>query len=178
MATAPDTPAAPVTWVTSPTVAAPTTGWVAPPPLPPTSPASALTKIAAALLLFMGGITTLVGVFFVLGAAILTRAANQQGVPGLGTVVGGTLAVIAVVVLVIGIVEMLGGVGVWRGSGWGRVVGLIYGVLGLLLGLAVTLDAASATSGTRDGGFGGIVFLAVYGFVTLVLAMGWRASPA
>jgi len=103
----------------------------------------------------MGGITTLVGVFFVLGAAILTKAANQQGVPGLGAVVGGTLAVIAVVVLVIGIVEIVGGVGVWRGSGWGRVVGLIYGVLGLLLGLAITLDAATTTNGTRDGACSG-----------------------
>jgi len=145
-------------------------------PLPPTSPSSGLDRVAAALLLFMGGITTLVGVFLLVSAAILKGAADQTGVSGLGAVVGGTLAVVAVIVLAVGLVEMLGGVGVWRGSAWGRVVGLIYGVIGLLLGLAVTLDAATTSSGTRDSAVGGIVFLAVYSVITLVLAIGWRPA--
>jgi hypothetical protein len=55
-------------------------------------------------------------------------------------------------------------------------VGLIYGVIGLLLGLAVTLDAATTSSGTRDSAVGGIVFLAVYSVITLVLAIGWRPA--
>ena len=54
---------------------------------------------------------------------------------------------LGVVILVIGIVEVLAGIFSWRGSGWARVVGIIYG---LLLGLLFVAGLFGPRSSVSD----------------------------
>ena len=128
--------------------------------------------------MIFGLLATAGGIFALLGGAIVKNAGDQNGLPGFGDVVGGAVAVIGIIVLVIGIVQILGGVGAWRGSEWGRVIGLIYGVLGFLLGLAAAAGARNAAVVTGSGAAAGLVIILIYGFIAVVLAIRWKVSAA
>jgi hypothetical protein len=86
--------------------------------------------------------------------------------------ISGAIAFVGIVIVVYSLVYLIGGIGVVRSRGWGRVMGLIVGILsGLfwLLGL---------TGGRSDGIGFAIVMLAIHVYIVVALIMFWRRSPA
>lgn len=149
-------------------LAAPPSGWVVPPPQAEARSSGCLVIMAAALLAALGILATLAGLLFGLGGLILKTAADQTGVPGLGDLFGGVFGSIALILVVLGVVEVVSAAGVWRGTVWGQVLGLLYGVGGFLLGLASVLDAGSANTGTGTTA-GDLILLLSSAFITAVL---------
>jgi hypothetical protein len=125
-----------------------------------------------------GIFATLGGVLLLLGGAVVKNLGDQTGVAAFGDLVGGVVAVFGIVVLVIGIVQIFGGIGSWRGREWGRVIGLIYGVLGFLFGLAAAAGGRSVETGSGNGVVVGLVILLIYGFVTFALGFRWKGRAA
>ena len=122
-----------------------------------------------------GALLGLLGLVFIAAASASRDLSESFFGTQSAEAIGGLVAGVGIVFLVIAIIQILGGIGSWRGSGWGRVIGLVYGVIGALLGLGTL---AGSGSSVRQGGAGsGLVILAIYGFVTLALAFRWK-SPA
>lgn len=164
-------PAMPAEAVPAPVAAAPPpVAWNAAVPVPaPRGRVTGLAKIAAAILIVVGLLITLFGVLLVGGGALLGTY-GQSDLPGLAGPFGALFAAAGVIVIVIGVIEVLAGIGSWRGSGAGRVVGIIYGVLGALGGIS---GLSSGDSGTS---LGSIITLVLFGYVAVVLLFRWKAS--
>lgn len=172
--TPPPPPTAPG-WA-APTPPAAPVGW-APPPVEPVGRRSTtgFAKAAGILLMVFGTLLGLFGLVFI-AASTASRDLSEQF---FGTVdarsIGDFVAGVGIVILVFAVIQIMGGIGSWRGSGWGRVIGLVYGVIGTLLGIGTL---AGSGSSVRQGSVGsGLFILAVYGFITLALAFRWK-SPA
>ena len=125
----------------------------------------------------------------VVGAIIIVGGALSKGVldsvyngTDAGNVVGGFFAGIGIVVLVLALIELIGGLGALFGKDWGRVISIIYsllfGVATILIGLSAiaggrTTDTAVSSTSTT----GGLFFLAqgiAYAFAAIVLMARWR----
>lgn len=152
-----------------PPAAPPPVGWnAAVPARAPGGRVTGLAKIAAGILIVVGLLITVLGVLLVGGGALLGTY-GQSDLPGLAGPFGAIFAGIGVVVIVLGVIELLAGIGSWRGSGAGRVVGIIYGVLGALGGIS---GLSSSNSG---GSLGSIITLVLFGYVAVVLLFRWKA---
>jgi hypothetical protein len=133
--------------------------------------------LAGIFLLVVGLLTLGMGGLLLLGSALV---AGAEGSADLETVVGGELAgafagmfaVIGLIALVWGLLEIVGAIGMFAHRGWGRAIGLVVGVLGLLLwGLSLLsalgggADAGSsiAFTGALAAGYGLTVFALVTG---------------
>jgi hypothetical protein len=108
---------------------------------------------------------------------------NANNVDAAGNIVGGVFIGIGIVILVLAIVEVLGGFGALLGKTWGRILGILYSlVFGafLLIGLTGATRAA-ADVGTDNGAGGGLIFILVmfvlYLYSLIVLLLRWR-GPA
>jgi hypothetical protein len=137
----------------------------------PVGPPNTLVRVAGVVLAVCGGLATLFGLIFVVGGGAVgvmgTAAGDTTGLAGLA---GGAIAIFGVVIVIIGVLQLAGGVGIWRGRNWGRVTGIVFGVLGVLAGLG--------TMSGQGGAASGIPILAAYGYVLAVLLVYWRRSPA
>ena len=95
-----------------------------------------------------------------------------------GNVVGGFLIGVGVVILVLAVVEVLGGFGAMLGKTWGRIIGILYslffGVFLLLgVGSAARASDVSATD-TRGGLIPLLVMFLLYLYALVVLLLRWR----
>ena len=173
-ASVPPTPAAAPT-PTQPGWAAPVSppapvGW-APPPVARAG-AEATTgfaKAAGVLLIVFGLLLGLFGLVALAASSVVDEADNP-----LGSGFADLFATFGVILVVFALIEILGGIGAWGGRGWGRVIGLVYGVLGILIGLGNAIGSRSTFDSGRTTGTG-LVILAIYGFITLALAFRWKS---
>jgi hypothetical protein len=131
----------------------------------------------------------LAGVVLIIGGSAFRSFFDQLGGPlstdsnsvdAAGNLVGGIFVGVGIVILVLAIVEVLGGLGTMLGKTWGRIIGILYSlVFGsfLLLGVSGATRAASDT-GTDTGA--GVIFLlvmfALYLYSFVVLLLRWRGS--
>ena len=179
-AAAPTPPPAP----TQPGWAAPTQpGWAAPvsspAPVgwaaPPVARAGAETttgfaKAAGVLLIVFGLLLGLFGLVALAASSVVNETDNP-----LGSGFAGLFATFGVILVVFALIEIVGGIGAWGGRGWGRVIGLVYGVLGILIGLGNAIGSRSTFDSGRTTGTG-LVILAIYGFITVALAFRWKTA--
>ena len=170
------------TWV-APTAAPAAVGWVAPPAASaPQGRVTVLARFAGLLLLLIGVFWGVIGALAIAGGQAAKDALNNAGLAG-GDAAATVLAGVGIVLLFFAFWEVLGGIGVIAGKGWGRVIGILYS---LLFGLATLLPLSGATRAasdtTTDLGpvlvfFGGHVI--AYIFIFIVLALRWRGkAPA
>lgn len=165
---------------TPPPVTPPPVAWGAPPAVAAARGGrTVLAAIAGVLLIILGILGGLLGLMVaVFGSSIVRQLDLSQyggdfgGLNDPAAVVSGAIAFVGIIVVVYSLVYLIGGIGVVRSRGWGRVIGLIVGILsGLfwLLGL----------SGGSSSGIGfAIVMLAVHAYVVVVLIMFWRTKAA
>jgi hypothetical protein len=170
--------------------AAPAPPPIAPPPIaPPVAWAAAppaamvvkggrttLAAIAGVMLLILGLIGGLLGLFVaVVGGSIVSSLGDIVAIEGIndpGSVIGGMVAFFGIIVVVYSLVYVLGGIGILRSRGWGRVMGLTVGILSGLIWLG-----GLGQSDTANLPFT-IVMLGIHAYVVVVLIMFWRNRTA
>lgn len=185
-----------------PVAASPTPAYAAPPPIAPPSPQPAVawaappvvaavgrrTGLAAAagIILIVLGVIGLVigGLFFAASTMVgnLTDSGAFDSIPGMPAgfqnAFSGIIAIVAIILIAYSAMYILSGIGVLASRGWGRVVGIIVGILSSLFWLLGLLGSISgpATSQVNTSGSVGFaaVLLAIHVFIFLVLIARWR----
>jgi hypothetical protein len=134
---------------------------------------STLVNLAAIALLVFGGLFTLFGLLLVVvasaGSAMLTELDPTYA--DFGAAAASFVVTVAIVILVVGILEMVAAIGLFVHRAWARWMGIILGIVGVLIGL---LLVAVAFEPPTDDGFTAfaILWLATHGFAVAALAVG------
>jgi hypothetical protein len=181
------------------TAAQPTASWqapAAPPPIPPPAAQPAVAwapppatpaqqggvtvwaKVAGVLLVIGGILGGLAGLAVaVFGSAVVEMIDDMGQIPdveGLDprALVTGTIVFFGIIILIYSLVYLIGGIGVLRSRNWGRVLGLIAGILsGLIwLGSVTTPDVP----GARDSTIGSLIAFAIHAYIVIALIFFWR----
>jgi len=191
------TPAPDDTTVTPPPPAPPASApSYTPPPIAPPAPQPAvawapppattaavgrrttLSMAAGILLVVLGVLGALIGLLILTIGRGVIQAFDFRGMPGTENIsdpnalVGGVIAFFGIFLLVCSTFYIVGGVGVLRSKNWGRVIGIVIGILAGLLWLG-SLTSGSAVSGRNDLVFP-LVLLAIHAYVAIVLLFFWR----
>jgi len=147
-------------------------------------PVTGLAKIGGLIVLVFGLLWTGIGALIVLGGAAAKVGGNNAGIPGLGNAVGDFLAGFGIVILVIAVVEILGGIGVLLSKEWGRIIAICYSLIFGLGSVFIVAGGANANNavGETSGGTGalivGLVFLVGYAYTLVVLMARWRGRAS
>ena len=169
-----------------PAMAQPAVAW-APPPA--TAPAkgkrTSLSLAAGILLLILGILGGLIAVLIITVGREFATQFNFANVPGFeggdpSEIVGSVVTFVGIVLLVFSTFYIIGGVGVMRSANWGRVIGIIVGILATLFWLASY--AGSGQVGSAPGRQGGeafaLVLIVVHVYIALVLLFFWRSRAS
>jgi len=154
------------------------------PPPPPMQPArrTGLAAIAGIALIVLGILGGLIGLFVaIVGGTFFASLGDFMQIPDLegataGSIIGGFIAFFGVIVVIYSLVYLIGGIGVLRSAGWGRVMGLIVGILSGLIWLSGFSGAGEVSSG--NGGIGTLLMLAVHAYIVVVLLFFWKGRPS
>jgi hypothetical protein len=143
-------------------------------------PTSPMVAIAAIVLIVYGLFVTLIG-----GAGValsgladqMVREAQRQGLEGLEgidiTAIADVFVVIFAFVLVIGILHLLSGIGIFLHKQWARVIGIVLATLGTLFGVLGLVGAANVPQGLQGSEWIFPVALTLgYGFTLFALIAG------
>ena len=98
----------------------------------------------------------------------------------LGDLAGGVLAIFGIVILAVALVEIATGLFAWRGTGFARVVGILYGLVFGLGALLPVIGSSPTTANTDTGGGVAVllVFAVGYLYTALVFIVRYRSRPA
>jgi len=117
-----------------------------------------------AVLEFLGaGLFILIGLLFLVGFGLLGGAAGQAGEGGGMAVLMGLGAVAGVVFLVLALIPLAVGIGLWKLRNWARILVIVFSILGVLSNLAgaaiplMTGDPVSAVSSVIGLGVNGLI---------------------
>ncbi len=139
--------------------------------------------MAAGILLILGGILgALVGLAFaVLGSAFVDAFGEFGDIPELEgvdpvTIMSGFVVLFGIIIVVYSLVYVIGGIGVLRSRDWGRVLGIIVGILSGLIWLGSL--GGPAAPGMADDTAASLVLLAIHAYIVGVLVFAWRTKPA
>ncbi len=132
--------------------------------------------VAAWILIVLGAIVTLAGLFLVIASGALAGLLGPLA--GLGIVA-------AIIAIVIGVLHIWSGIAILGGKNWARIVGIVLGALGVLFGVlglvaafttpAVTDPTTGATVGGPGSAITPVIQIVIYGFVlwALMRAGSW-----
>ena len=167
----------------APPVMPPPVAWGAP-PVAAKGARTTLAAIAGVALIILGVLGALLGLLIaVFGSSIVRQLDLRQyggdfgGLNDPAAVVSGAIAFVGIVVVVYSLVYLIGGIGIVRSHGWGRVVGLIVGILSGLFWL-LSLTGGGSTSGAGSGIVFVLAMLGIHVYVVVVLIMFWRKKTA
>jgi len=131
----------------SPPPQQPAQGWGAPGYAPPPPRPMAVT-VTGIFFVIWGVLVSLFGVLFLIGGQVLSGTDTEF--PGFGNI-GGAVTLIGAFVLVLGILWLASGIGVFMSKQWARIIGIIMGVIGVIIfGIATVSGFTSRTE--ADGG--------------------------
>jgi hypothetical protein len=176
---------------TPPTMAAPTMAAPAAPP-PPVAwgapPVVAAAKGERTMLAAVAGVGMIIlgvlGGLFGLAIAVFGSSVvksldlsqfgdlNNTNINDPAALISGAIAFVGIVVVVYSLVYLIGGIGVVRSRGWGRVMGVIVGILSGLFWLA------GLTGGRSDGLGFALVMVAIHAYIVVALLVFWRRKTA
>jgi hypothetical protein len=165
-----------------PPAAQPTVAW-APPPAAGAAVGQRTTLALAAgiLLVILGSL----GVLFSLVVLTIGRGVIQgfdfSGIPGAegfsdpNALVSGVITFLGIFVLACSTFYIVAGVGIMRSKNWGRVIGIVIGILAGLVWLGGITGGGRAAGG--DTSFA-VVLLAIHAYVVIALLFFWRSKSA
>ncbi len=154
----------------------PPAGWPGAAVAPPRS-TSVLVVLSAIFLIVAGLLLLGMGSLLLLGSALFAGAegtAELEDLVGgdLATALAGIFAVVGVVALAASLLQIVGAFGMLAHRTWGRAIGLVVGVLGLLFwGLSFVAALGAPADAGSSLGFTG-AFVAGYGLTVVALAGG------
>lgn len=158
----------------------PAVAWGAAPPPPVVAGRSGLAMAAGIGLLVFGILMLLIGLLFLAVAGMVGGLAGSGGFgeipgmpPGFEGAIGGFVVILGIIVMLYSLLYIVGGIGVLRSRGWGRVMGIVVGIitgLFLLAGLTSPSDESSLLVT--------LVLLGIHVYVVVVLAFFWRGRSA
>jgi len=141
---------------------------------------STAAVIAGAVLLLFGGMVTLGAAIALLGSRMLDPLLP----PGPdGDFFGSVITAASAVFLVVGIVQIVSAIGIWRHRSWARFLGLILAALWLALGLLILIGSLGAretmplngtTGDISDSIASSLGLIVIYGFALLALLLGGK----
>ncbi len=133
---------------------------------------SVLVVLAGIFLLIVGILTFGFGSLFGLLGGLFAAASTSDSELAVFGPVGSFIAGLAFVVVFWGILEIVASIGMFLHRGWGRAIGLVVGVVGLIFGVLALLGSVSSSDATTGGIGFSLVFLAGYGLTVLALVTG------
>jgi len=158
--------------------------YVAPPaPAPVLVPGRRTTLAAAAgvVLIVLGVLGGLVALAALTIGRSVVESIDFSTFPGMqdiqdpASVVGGAIAFGGILLLVFSAFYVIGGVGALRSAGWGRVIGIIVGIIGTLFWLPAITGSNGAGGGSP---IVALVFLVAHLYAFIALAFFWRSKPS
>ncbi|MBA3778329.1 MAG: hypothetical protein H0X16_03310 [Chloroflexi bacterium] len=165
------------TTATSPAVASESstvTQWEA----PSSSDRPGKVTVAAAFLVVLGVLVTLVGLTsFAFGSLFDDAGGNFD--PGMASAIQGAASAVGVLALLFGVLHLVGGLGSIARRNWGRFLGILVAGFGLLLWIVILVGSLTAPAAADQPGSPGFTFLALlltvgYGFTIAALASAGR----
>ena len=156
---------------------APAAGW-APPPAPAAAPVAlpmrpATVTTAAIVLMVIGLLVAVLGLLIVLAGTLLSGLGGT-GFSGqfanLPAAVGGIVAVVGVIFVAFGVLEVFSGIYLLAGRGWARITAIVLSVIGSLVSLGGVLDSRGASGGILVP----LIFLIAYVFVIWAVSVNGR----
>jgi hypothetical protein len=162
----------------------PAVAWAPPPAVPAKEGQRTTLSLAAGILLVMLGA---LGVLASLAVLTIGRAVVQQydfsSIPGFDVrdpngVVGAAITFGGIFVLACSTFYIVGGVGIMRSKNWGRIIGIIIGILASLLWLGSVMSVGRSGRAGGDPIFA-LVLLGLHAYIAIALLFFWRSrSPA
>jgi hypothetical protein len=158
--------------------------YVAPPaPAPVLVPGrrTALAAAGAVVLLVLGVLGIIVAVaILTIGRSIIdsfdfSSLPGMEGVEDPDNVIGSVFSFVGIMLVIFSAFYVIGGVGALRTAGWGRVIGIVIGLLGTLFWLSASAGSGRVADGNPTIAY---VMLAAHAFVLVVLAFFWRTKPS
>src|SRR5436190_503631 len=153
-----------------PPQAQPTVAWAPPPANPAAMGQRTTLSLAAGILLVLLGV---LGVIFSLAVLTIGREVMKQfnfsSIPGLegaadpNAFVTSVITFLGIFVLACSTFYIVGGVGIMRSKNWGRVIGIVIGILAGLLWLG------SLANGSRGDISFALVLLAIHAYIVIAL---------
>jgi len=189
---APDAPAAAPAYTpptsTPPPIAPPqpAVAW-APPPAAPTMAAqrTPLSLAAGILLLILGILGALFGLLIAVVGGTFVRDFNFGNVPGFngtdpGDLIGSVVAFVGIVLIVGGLIYLVGGIGIIRSREWGRIIGILVGILIGLFWLVGVFGGGqySDAGGRAGGGLFAVILFAIHAYIAVALLFFWKRGSA
>ncbi len=154
-------------------------GWVQPTAVK--GPVKMLGRIGGLVIALIAALWVLLGAIAVAGgAALKTWIDSLNTSADAGNAVGGFVAGLGIVILVLALIELVAGLAAAFGKDWGRIISIIYA---FVFGVPLLLVTFSALTASRDAGVttdatGGLIILLVhvvgYVFAAIVLMASWR----
>jgi len=136
---------------------------------------SILAIIAGVVLLLWGLLWTFGGIALIAVSNVTGLITDNLG-QNLADSIHNIIVVVGAVVLIIGLLQLLSALGVWLHKSWARILGILFGILGTLFGLAAVAGAAqnrnlSGISSNASGNSmaGALVVLVSYALILVVL---------
>jgi hypothetical protein len=171
----------PVTDQDAPT---PTPVYVAPPAAAPVVVPGRRTTLAAAaglVLIVLGVLGVILAVaILTIGRSIIDNF-DFSNLPGLqdvqdpGNFMNSVFSFVGILLVIFSAFYLIGGVGALRGAGWGRVIGIVIGLLGTLFWLPAIASSGRVADANPAIAY---VLLAAHAFAFVVLAFFWRNKPS
>ena len=144
-------------------------------------PVTGLAKIAGLIILLFGLAWTALGVILTLAGGAAKVGSSSTALPEFVNGIGDVIAGLGIVILVVAIIELLGGIGILLSKDWGRIIGIIYSLIFGAGSVFIVLGGSRASSDSdvaNNGGFGalifGLVFLIGYLYSLVILGIRWR----
>ena len=176
-------PIAPPAYAPPPPAAQPAVAWApAPAPTKAAGERSTLSLAAGILLLILGVLGVLAGVAALTIGREVIKQFDFSTLPGLEQLndpsgfVDSVLTFGAIFLLVCSTFYVVGGVGVLRSKNWGRVIGIVIGILAALLWLG---SFANLGRTPREDTSFALILLALHAYIAIALLFFWRnKAPA
>jgi hypothetical protein len=161
----------------------PAVSWApAPAPVAATGKRTTISLVAGILLIIGGILGGLAGLAVaVFGNAIVQSLEEFGGLPevegmDMQAFMSGFVVFFGIIILVYSLAYLFAGIGVLRSRDWGRVLGLIVGILSGLIWLSGL--GGTNQPGAGDSIVGTIIALGIHVYIVVALLFFWRTKPS
>ena len=130
---------------------------------------------AAIVLIVLGVLAAILGLFFLLGASLVGSGTELPGLDiagGTRSAIAGFLVVFGGVIVAFGLLEVVSAINIFSAKSWARILAIVLSVIGGLVGVLALIPSRDPEMASAP--IFGIIVLAAYAFVIWALATNGR----